>query len=61
MKNHNPSGRNLRFAGTGQRVLSILVLAVFAGLVWVATSGRFDREINQMSTWMQERYQAFTR
>ncbi len=58
MKNHNPAGRNLRLANTAQRVFSLLVLAVFAGLVWLAWSGRFDREINQFSAWMRSHYHA---
>ena len=33
MKNHNPSGGNLRFASLGQRLLSLVVLGVFAYLI----------------------------
>lgn len=58
MKNQNPSGRRLRFAGTGQRLASLLVLAVFAGLIWLAWSGRYDTEINQISAWLREHYRA---
>lgn len=61
MKNHNPSGGSLRFASTGQRFVALLVLAVFAGMVWAASTGRFDREINQISTWMRGHYETLTR
>lgn len=58
MKNQNPSGRRLRFASTGQRLASLLVLAVFAGLIWLAWSGRYDTEINQIAAWLREHYRA---
>jgi hypothetical protein len=58
LENQDSPGRNLRFATTAQRVVSLLVLAVFAGLIWLAWSGRFDREINQISAWMRSLYHA---
>jgi hypothetical protein len=58
LKNHNPAGRRLRFASAGQRVLSVLVLAMFGALVWAAWSGRFDSQVNQVASWMQARYEA---
>lgn len=61
MKNQNPSGGGLRFASTGQRFVALLVLAVLAGMVWAASSGRFDREISQLSTWIQGHYETLTR
>ena len=53
MKNHNPSGGNLRFASLGQRLLSLVVLGVFAYLVWLALTGRFDQEVNRVARWLQ--------
>jgi hypothetical protein len=61
MKNHNPSGRNLRFASTGQRLLSMMVLAVFALLIWAAPSGRYDHEVNDFARWLRQHYEALTR
>lgn len=60
LKNQNPAGRNLRFANTGQRLFALALLAVFAGLIWLAWSGRFDAEINRISAWMQASYRALT-
>lgn len=56
MKNHNPSGRNLAFAGIGQRLLTTVVLVVFATLIWLAWTGRYDREINTFANWLQRQY-----
>jgi hypothetical protein len=53
MKNHNPSGGNLRFASLGQRLLSLVVLGVFAYLIWLALTGRFDHEVNRVARWLQ--------
>lgn len=58
MKNHNPSGGNLRFAGAGQRLTAMLVLLVFAGLLWAAWSGHFDSEIQHLAAWLRRHYQA---
>ncbi|GAA4857743.1 hypothetical protein [Luteimonas vadosa] len=56
MKNENPTGGHARFAGAGQRLLVLLVFAVFAGLVWLAWSGRFDAEVQQVAAWLSDRY-----
>ena len=53
MKNHNPSGGNLRFASFGQRLLSLVVLGVFAYLIWLAVTGQFDHEVNRVARWLQ--------
>lgn len=53
MKNQNPSGGKLRFANTRQRLLSLLMFAVFAVLIWLAWSGRYDAWINQLAQWLQ--------
>lgn len=53
MKNHNPSGGNLRFASLGQRLLSLVVLGVFAYLIWLAVNGRFDHEVERVARWLQ--------
>ena len=58
MKNHNPSGRSLKFATTGQRLLSMLVLGVFVALLYAAWSGRYDREVNQLAGWMRTQWHA---
>lgn len=52
MKNGNPSGGKLRFATTRQRSLSLLMFAVFALLIWLAWSGRYDAWINQLAAWL---------
>lgn len=61
MKNHNPSGHGLRFAGTGQRLLAMLVLGVFACLIWVAFDGHYDNEVNAFASWLQRHYEALRR
>lgn len=61
MKNDNPSGRNLRFASAGQRLMSLLVLAVFAWLIWAAWSGRYDHEVNAFARWLRHTYETLTR
>lgn len=58
MKNRDPSVHHPRFASTGQRLLSVLLLASFAGLIWLAWSGRFDSEVQQTAVWLREYYTA---
>ena len=58
MKNHNPAANKLHFASMGQRVLSLLVFAVFAALIWAAGSGRYDREVDQAARWMKTHWEA---
>ncbi len=60
MKNHTPAGRNLRFAGTGQRVLALLVFLVLGYLIWLAYTGRYDREVNRFAGWMRSHWNALT-
>lgn len=58
MKNHNPTGRKLRFAGTGQRVLALLVFVVLGYLVWLAHTGQYDREVNRFAGWLRAHWHA---
>jgi len=58
MKNDNPSGSRLQFASAGQRLFSMLLFAVFAALIWVAWSGRYDREVNHVAGWMRTHWNA---
>ena len=58
MKNDNPAANKLHFASLWQRLLSLLVFAVFAALIWVAWSGRYDREVNHVATWMKTHWNA---
>lgn len=61
MKNSNPSGNQLRFANTRQRLLSLFMLAVFAALIWLAVSGRFDAMFYGLASWLGSSYDALTR
>ena len=61
MKNQNPSGKNLHFASFGQRLFAMFVFAVFAYLIWLAWTGRYDSEVNRFAAWLREHYQALTR
>jgi hypothetical protein len=61
MTPRTPSGGQPRFAGLGQRLLSLLVLGAFAYLVWLALSGRFDHEVNRVARWLQATFGALTR
>lgn len=56
MKNHTPAGRGPRFATAGQRAFTLLLVVVFFSLVWVARSGRYDREINRAANWLDGKY-----
>ena len=58
MKNHNPSGGRLRFAGFGQRILAALVLGVCAYLVYLAVTGQYDHEVNRVAHWLKQQYHA---
>ena len=58
MKNDSPAARNMRFATTGQRLLSLLVFAVFAALIYAAWSGKYDREVNRFAGWMRTQWHA---
>jgi len=58
VKNHNPAGKRLRFTGTGQRLLALLVFAVFAYLIWLAYTGRYDSEVNRLASWLRHQYHA---
>ena len=57
MKNATPAGNRLRFASFGQRMLSLLVFGVFAALIWIAWSGRYDREVGQVAHWMKSHWE----
>lgn len=61
MKNHNPSGARLRFAGLWQRLLSVLVFVTLAALIWAAWSGDYDAEVNRFAAWLQQRWDALLR
>ena len=61
MKNHNPAGGHLRFSGFGQRLLSLIVLGMFAYLIWLALTGQFDHEVNRVARWLQARFNALSR
>lgn len=56
MKNEKPTGGHARFAGAGQRFLVVLLFAVFAGLIWLAWTGRFDGEVQQVAGWLGDKY-----
>lgn len=56
MKNHVPAGRRLRFASARQRAFTVLLLLVFVGLILAARSGRYDRQVNEMASWLESRY-----
>lgn len=60
MKNRNPPAGQSRFAGLGQRLLSLVVLGVFAYLVWLALSGQFDHEVNRVAHWLQSHLEVLT-
>lgn len=60
MKNHNPAGRRLRFAGAGQRVLALLVFVVLGYLIWLAYTGQYDREVNRFAGWLRTHWHALT-
>ncbi|MBB5015301.1 hypothetical protein [Rehaibacterium terrae] len=61
MKSADPAHRKLRFARTRQRVASLLLLAVFAWLIWAAYSGRYDAQVQQLADWLQSAWQRLTR
>ena len=37
------------------------VFVVFAYLIWLAWTGRYDTEVNRFAGWLREHYQALTR
>ncbi len=39
-------------ASPWQRLLSALFLGCFALLIWLAITGRFDHEVNQVTRWL---------
>jgi hypothetical protein len=47
-----------RLANAAQRMLALLVFVVLGIMVWLAHSGRFDRQVNQVAHWMQHHYDA---
>jgi hypothetical protein len=61
MKNHNPAGGHMRFASLTQRLLSGVVLLTLAALIWLAWSGRYDREVNRLAAWFSQQYHAIVR
>ena len=61
MKNHNPAGGHIRFASLTQRLLSGVVVLTLAVLIWLAWSGRYDREVNRLAAWFGQQYDALVR
>ena len=41
-----------------QRMLALLVFVVLGVMVWLAHSGRYDRQVSQAARWMQQHYDA---
>jgi hypothetical protein len=58
MKNSNPAGKRMRFASVGERLMASLVFAVIAALIYVAMSGRYDREVDRVAHWMKSHWEA---
>lgn len=52
MDNPAQTPRGVR-RGFGQRLVALVMLAVFAVLIWLATSGRFDAEVDRVAQWLQ--------
>jgi hypothetical protein len=50
--------RGNRVANAMQRMLVLLVFAVVAAMIWAAHSGRYDRQVNQVATWLHRHYAA---
>ena len=50
-----------RFATFCERPFSMSVFVVFAYLIWLAWTGRYDTEVNRFAGWLREHYQALTR
>ena len=50
-------GRSRR-DGFMQRVLALLVFVVLGVMVWMAYSGRYDRQVNHVARWMHQHYDA---
>lgn len=61
MDHDTPSGGRPGFTGFGQRLLSLVVLAVFAYLIWLALSGQYDGQVNRLAHWLKQHYQALVR
>lgn len=61
MKSPVSSGRGPRFAGAGQRALALLVFVVLGCLIWLAWTGRYDREVNRVADWMRAQWHALAR
>jgi hypothetical protein len=47
-----------RSADAMQRMLALLVFVVLGVMVWLAHSGRYDRQVNQVAHWMHHHYDA---
>ena len=56
MKNAEPRTRHLSGTPLVNRLISIAVLVLFAGLIWAAVSGQFDREVGGFASWLQQRW-----
>ena len=41
-----------------QRLLALLVFGVIAALLYVAASGRYDREVNRAAGWLRAQWDA---
>jgi hypothetical protein len=50
--------RGNRIANAAQRVLVLLVFVVMGAMVWAAHSGRYDRQVNHVATWLHRHYAA---
>jgi hypothetical protein len=50
--------RGNRIANATQRVLVLLVFVAMAAMIWAAHSGRYDRQVNHLATWLHRHFEA---
>jgi hypothetical protein len=50
-----------RLSNALQRMLALLIFAVIAAMVWLAHTGRYDHQVDQLASWLHRHYDALLR
>lgn len=58
MKNADSAPHHLNGSSVWRRLLALAVLALFAYLIWAATTGVHDRQVDRVADWLARNFHA---